>query len=155
MLLNSEIEMKESDQSLKSEIDLSSNKDNIIIEAINFFASDYLKPLNEKALIMIKDFYTPYSIILRKSVTIFNSINFELINEIRNIPDNFPLDDPEKIVLFQNSKINYMLIYSEKIFAIFNLNLRDLNNYLIFQISELEENERIINIKPLNNDVKF
>ena len=120
---------------------------------VNYFFPDYLRQINEKALIMIKDKYTPYSIILRKSVSVVNSVNFELVNEIRNIPDNFPLDDPEKILLFQHMKVNYLIIYSEKIFAIFNLNLNDYNNYVIFQISELEEDERIIAIKPLNNDV--
>lgn len=128
-------------------------KQEINTEAIYFFSPDYLRQLKENALTMIKDFYTPYSLILRKSISVVNSINFELINEVRNVPDNFPLDDPQKIVLFKHLKVNYMIIYSEKIFAIFNLNLKDYNNYVIFQISELEENESIISIKPLNNDV--
>lgn len=133
-------------------IDLKNNYE-INVNIVNYFSPDYLRATNEKALIMVKDLYSAYSIILRKSVSIVNSVNFELVNEIRNIPDNFPIDDPEKIVLYQNMKVNYMLIYSEKIFAIFNLNLKDYNNYLIFQISELEDDERIISIKPLNNDV--
>jgi len=136
-------------------IKLDQEKLNISLEAINYFSQGYFRDINEKALIMIKDSYTSLGIILRKSVTIFNCLNFELINEIRNIPDNFPLDNPEKIVIFQHNKINYIIIYTEKIFAIFNLSLKDNNNYVIFQISDLEENETIINIKPLNNDVIY
>lgn len=121
--------------------------------SINYFAQENLRNLDDKALILIKDFYTPFSIILRKSIAIINSSSFELIHEVRNIPDSFNLDNPEKVVPFQHLKTNYLLIYFDKIFAIFNLNLKDYNNYVMFQIHQLEDNERIINIKPLNNDV--
>ena len=125
------------------------------IEKVNFFQQNTLREIEPNSYILEKDPYTPYTIILRKTISIINSTNFELIKEIRNIPEKINLNNINKIVLFTQNKIIYMLIYDDKLFAIYNLSIKDYNNYVIFHMSELQENERIINIKPLNNDVNF
>lgn len=125
------------------------------LEKVNFFQQNTLREIEPNSFIFEKDLYTPYTIILRKTISIINSTNFELIKEIRNIPEKINLNNTNKIILFTQNKIIYMLIYDDKLFAVYNLSIKDYNNYVIFQMSELQGNERIINIKPLNNDVNF
>lgn len=122
-------------------------------EKYKYFELKNLKGMKESSFLMIKDPFNPISIILRKNITLINSNNFEQIKEISSTNISFNITNPEEITLFSISKINYMIISQQNKICLYNLNIKSYSNFAIFELSELAKEERIISIKPLNNDV--
>jgi hypothetical protein len=104
---------------------------------------------------MTKDPINPITIILRKNITLINSLTFEQIKEISSVNVTFNINNPQEIILFMIAKIHYMIIFQKNKICLYNLNIKSYSNFTIFELNELDENERIISIKPLMNDVRI
>ena len=145
-------------QNLQSYSNYSYNYNNIKNEISNeqrYFDLINLKQIKSSTFIMTKDPINPITIILRKNITLINSLTFEQIKEISSVNVTFNINNPQEIILFMIAKIHYMIIFQKNKICLYNLNIKSYSNLTIFELNELDENERIISIKPLMNDVRI
>jgi hypothetical protein len=146
------------DHNQQSVLNYSNTYNNLKNEISNeqrYFDLTNLKKIKSNTFLMAKDPTNPITIILRKNITLINSYTFEQIKEISSVNLTFNINNPEEIILFSIAKINYMIIFQKNKICLYNLNIKSYSNFTFFELNQLEENERIISIKPLMNDVRI